>query len=282
MTKRILSAAVGLALLAVILLYYNTIIFNIAISAISFLATFEILHATKFFDKKTLSIVCLLFAMLVPFLTLLDFRQSYTPFILSFILILFILLLRYHSRIKIEQVGLAFMVSTLIPLSLTTMIFLRDMAAANGRFVLLLALAGAWIGDTGAYFVGTFLGKHKLCPTISPKTTVEGFIGGIVATSVSFVIMGYIYTLYKASGGVEIQVNYVLLFVLGIICDLLGVMGDLSASIIKRQYEIKDFGNIMPGHGGVLDRFDSVLFVVPFMYMVFLIMNETQMFYLIK
>lgn len=282
MTKRILSAAVGLALLAVILLYYNTIIFNIAISAISFLATFEILHATKFFDKKTLSIVCLLFAMLVPFLTLLDFRQSYTPFILSFILILFILLLRYHSRIKIEQVGLAFMVSTLIPLSLTTMIFLRDMAAANGRFVLLLALAGAWIGDTGAYFVGTFLGKHKLCPTISPKKTVEGFIGGIVATSVSFVIMGYIYTLYKASGGVEIQVNYVLLFVLGIICDLLGVMGDLSASIIKRQYEIKDFGNIMPGHGGVLDRFDSVLFVVPFMYMVFLIMNETQMFYLIK
>lgn len=282
MTKRILSAAVGLALLAVILLYYNTIVFNIAISAISFLATFEILHATRFFDKKTLSTVCLLFAMLVPFLTLLDFRQSYTPFILSFILILFVLLLRYHSRIKIEQVGLAFMVSTLIPLSLTTMIFLRDMAAANGRFVLLLALAGAWIGDTGAYFVGTFLGKHKLCPTISPKKTVEGFIGGIVATSVSFVIMGYIYTLYKASGGVEIQVNYALLFILGIICDLLGVMGDLSASIIKRQYEIKDFGNIMPGHGGVLDRFDSVLFVVPFMYMVFLIMNETQMFYLIK
>lgn len=115
----------------------------------------------------------------------------------------------------------------------------------------------------GAYFAGTFLGKHKLCPEISPKKTVEGFIGGLLSNGVIFVVINLIYVVFFVEG---YKVNYVNTFILGLICAVLGTIGDLTASLIKRQCDIKDYGNIMPGHGGLMDRFDSVLFVVPFIY----------------
>ena len=120
------------------------------------------------------------------------------------------------------------------------------------------------MADTGGYFVGRFLGKHKLAPTISPKKTVEGFIGGIVVDIVSLIAAGLIYETWFAGG--DIKVNYVLLGIMGAVTAVMGTLGDLSASFIKRSCDVKDFGNIMPGHGGVLDRFDSVMLVAPTVY----------------
>ena len=128
-----------------------------------------------------------------------------------------------------------------------------------GLASVILALSSAWIADTGAYFAGTFLGK--LCPEISPKKTVEGFFGGIVTDVVVMVIFALIYSLIAHA-----HVHYLWLIFIGIVCAVISVLGDLSASVLKRQQEIKDFGNIMPGHGGVMDRFDSVLFTVPAFY----------------
>lgn len=115
-------------------------------------------------------------------------------------------------------------------------------------------------------FCGYFLGKTKLAPEISPKKTVEGFFGGLVTNIVAILIIGLVYGISCSWGAANVKVYYWQFLLYGLLSALLSVLGDLTASLIKRQCQVKDFGNIMPGHGGVLDRFDSVLFVLPFTY----------------
>ena len=156
----------------------------------------------------------------------------------------------------------------LLPVALCSITLLRYSAHGEGLgiFMVLYVLFCAWFGDSGAYFVGTFFGKHKLCPLISPKKTVEGLVGGVVTVGVVTVITVFIYNTFVLN---DVQLNYFVLVPLSMAASLVGVIGDLSASVIKREYDVKDFGNIMPGHGGVLDRFDSVIFVAPFLYIAF-------------
>lgn len=266
MKQRIISAAVGLVVMVCVLFLLDTIVFNAAIAIIATLATYELLLATKYVENKLLSGVSLLFVAIVPFLHTPMLSPVRNGLILVFIIVLFVVLLIEHQTLRIEQVGLVFMVATLIPYALSTLIYLRNMFTDHALFYVLLTLAGAWIGDSGAYFVGSLLGKHKLAPSISPKKTVEGVLGGLATNALFFVIMGYLYQIYCRTIGLEIEVSYFVLLILGILCAILGVLGDLSASIVKRQCAIKDFGHILPGHGGILDRFDSVLFVAPFMF----------------
>jgi phosphatidate cytidylyltransferase len=139
---------------------------------------------------------------------------------------------------------------------------------AGGKYIYLLIFLGAWVCDTFAYFTGKFLGKHKLIPEISPKKTIEGSIGGIVFTIGAFVLYGFI---VNKNFGDEIKLSYILLVVLGLASSIISQVGDLVASAVKRQYDIKDYGKLFPGHGGVLDRFDSVMLVAPITYVIFLI-----------
>ena len=129
----------------------------------------------------------------------------------------------------------------------------------------------AWVADGGAYFIGTAFGKHKLCPEISPKKTWEGFFGGLVTTVIFSVILGFGYELIDElmTGEKHFTVNISLLVMAAVVSTFLGLMGDLIASLLKRQCGVKDFGEIFPGHGGIMDRFDSVLFVAPFIYLLF-------------
>lgn len=116
--------------------------------------------------------------------------------------------------------------------------------------------------DTGAYFAGRFFGKHKLAPVLSPKKTIEGSVGGIITSLLLCIIYGAV-----LSGKATDKTAFMLVFVfIGIICSILAQLGDLSASAIKRETGIKDYGKIMPGHGGVMDRFDSVIFTAPAVY----------------
>ncbi|NMA79713.1 MAG: phosphatidate cytidylyltransferase [Clostridiales bacterium] len=269
MAKRVISAFVGLVILGIVLMFYNTIVLNIAISLIAVIATYELLLATKYFDNKPISVVSLLFVATVPFLQTKLLANHISAVIFAFIAALFLIMILHSENVKIEQVGLVFMVSTLIPFSLSTLILIRDASSDHALFLLLLTMAGAWIGDTGAYFVGSLLGKNKLAPKISPNKTIEGLIGGVLSTSAFFIIMGLIYSGINN----DIDLDFIPLAILGGVCTLFGVMGDLSASIIKRQCNIKDFGSIMPGHGGVLDRFDSILFVAPLMYITLMILQ---------
>ena len=140
-------------------------------------------------------------------------------------------------------------------------------------FFILLILCFAWGGDTCAYFAGRAFGKHKLCPVVSPKKTVEGAIGGVLGTMVFGVIVTLVYSVaadrMEAFTRSNIGVSmYVIIALLACVAAVLGIYGDLFASVVKRQCGIKDYGTIFPGHGGILDRFDSVMFIAPFVTMV--------------
>ncbi len=134
-----------------------------------------------------------------------------------------------------------------------------------GVTTLLATFACPLIGDTFAYFIGSFFGKHKLCPEISPKKTVEGSIASVVGSTLAGLLL---YHLQYVWGG---SAPMLLLLILGAVCGVVGQVGDLFASLIKRWAQIKDFGSIFPGHGGILDRVDSVLMCAPFVYAGFLI-----------
>ena len=124
-----------------------------------------------------------------------------------------------------------------------------------GAAYLWLAFLGTWASDTFAYFVGTYLGKHKLCPLISPGKTIEGAIGGMIGSVIAIMLLGVLF---------KLPVYHCI--IMGILVGIAAPLGDLVESAIKRFAGVKDSGQILPGHGGILDRFDSILFTVPAIY----------------
>lgn len=276
----------GLGVLAVALCLYNTWVFNLLAGLVAALAVYEVLMATKYISNRVLALICITFAATVPFLRARYLITSLPEICFAFALSLFIVLLIEHDRLRIDQIGLSFFLAMCISFSINCLVLMRDQfGVAVGLFGLLLTFGSAWLSDTGAYFVGVLFGKHKLCPSISPKKTVEGLIGGLVSSIIGNLsllwLLSWIYTIpfIVPYVGMGIRVNYLLIAILSPIFSLLGVLGDLSASIIKRQCGIKDFGNIMPGHGGVMDRFDSVLFVAPIVY---ICLQRLPLVYIIK
>lgn len=273
MLTRIISAAVAIIIAVVVLCFHSTIVLNIAVAALIEVALFEMFRAEDCLKFKVSQVVCYIFALTIPFSNyLLKLDDNIMYYIVAgFLLVMFITFLGYYKTMKYEKLCFMIFVSGFISVTMSTLLYLNRTGEEHGLFYVVLTLCGAWLADSGAYFAGTFLGRHKLCPNISPKKTVEGIIGGVITNGIIFVLLGLGYTKLIATG--DVSANYILLFVLGMICALLGLLGDLSASLLKRQTGIKDYGNIMPGHGGVMDRFDSVLFVAPFMTIALSVFN---------
>ncbi|MCI5800595.1 MAG: phosphatidate cytidylyltransferase [Oscillospiraceae bacterium] len=270
MKQRLISAVIGLAVLAAVMVFYTTAVFNLAVMAIGCLAVYEILLATKYVENKALAVICLLFSAAIPFLSHEKWEVLVPVICCTFVFSLFVLLLAEHKRLRIEQMGLAFFISLVVPFAFSTFILIRD-GAENvfvGAFYVLFGLGSAWFSDSGAFFSGKAFGRHKLAPEISPKKTVEGAVGGVVSNLIFLVLFFWLYRWGVAHfAGVTLVASYPRLLVLATLGSVMGMLGDLSFSLIKRQCSIKDFGTIMPGHGGVLDRFDSVLFTMPTTYL---------------
>ena len=167
-----------------------------------------------------------------------------------------------RNTVNFTHAATVFASAFYITFSFCGIVYLRDF---DNQYIYLLVFIGSWITDTFAYFTGRLFGRHKLIPDISPKKTVEGSIGGIVFCVAAFV--GYDYII-----GIE-YIGVIWLVLSGIVVSIVSQIGDLSMSAIKRQHDIKDFGRVFPGHGGVLDRFDSVLAVSSVMTMIFAILN---------
>lgn len=276
MLVRIISALVGIVIGVTFLVIDNIWVYAFVAAFFGAVGVWELIGAVKCREFKLLTASCMVFAAAVPFLVIFDLTKLWLPVFAAFMFLMCAIMLTKHKRIKFEHIAMCGSASLLIPLSVSCVILFRYTAApddrAMGVFFFLYLLFCAWFGDSGAYFVGTFLGKHKLCPNISPKKTVEGFIGGIITVGVVVFITCLIFNNLVFA---EPRINYFTVIVVGMIASVFGVFGDLTASVIKREYGVKDFGNIMPGHGGVLDRFDSVIFVAPFIYVIFKYVSPT-------
>lgn len=272
MAKRLISAAIAVPLAIIILFLDNSIVFLVALSAFSLLAVYEMLVATKYIVNKPIAITCMLFGTALISLFSFEILRPYAPSIaFLFVMILFAILLKMHHKIRFEEVAVMVFVSVCIPLALGTIAFFQMRFEDHGIFYIVFLLLSVWMGDGGAYFIGSAIGKHKMAPTISPKKSWEGFFGGIVFSGISATIACFVYMWIDTimNGHSTFTINIPYMIVLSLVCSVLGVFGDFTASIIKRQCSVKDFGKLLPGHGGVLDRFDSVLFAGPFLYLLF-------------
>jgi len=242
-----------------------------AICAMAVVAVYEVLVATKYIRNKILSAVSLFFVAMIPVIFVVDRLRENLPLLCSlFLFLLFIVMIYKHEKVSFAAVTLVGFVAILIPLSLSCLLFIRyfEPLREHGIFLMVFTLTVTFLGDSGAYFVGTFLGKHKMAPKISPKKSWEGFVGGLITAGLAGFAAPYVYEFCHVHlmGRGILDFNPWLFAAAAVVCAALGVVGDFSASLVKRQCAVKDFGNIMPGHGGVLDRMDSVLFAAPFMY----------------
>lgn len=261
MKTRIISGAVAVAILVVVLILHWTFLYPLCIGLISALAVLELFradHCTKY--VISIAAACAV-AVITPFFRFYGLYGWDTLIFVVGVMVLFFDFVKHHKERIFHQTAFMLMVTVFIPYSMNLLISLLQMSSKFGLVYVILALCAAWISDTGAYFTGTFIGKKKLCPEISPKKTVEGFLGGIAVDIIVMILVSVIYGL-----AASVHVQYVWLILTAAVCSVAGVLGDLSASLIKRQRNIKDFGKIMPGHGGVMDRFDSVLFTIPVFY----------------
>ncbi len=264
--KRIISAIIGLALLIGMFLA-GEIYVSITITIVSMTALYEFFKATEYINKNIYliiasNIITLIIGLSITYIE----KQYFMPLIILYIIVLFIINLIYNKNIKITDIALVFFITIYISYFLSHITLTR--ALEKGEFLVWFIFLGAWLTDTFAYFVGIGIGKRKLCPNISPKKTIEGSIGGIVGCSLGFFL--YAYLIEKIC---NYNINYINLFLLALLASIISQIGDLLASLIKRQYKIKDFGYIMPGHGGLLDRFDSIILLAPIVYYFFLYFN---------
>lgn len=263
MKTRILTGVVSGVLLITAVIALNPYIIAAAAFLASLMGLYEFYKVTEVSDN--IPLVCLgMVGALGITLCNLFFSAQLSYFICIWLLLIFVTLLLLHEKTDVTQCALCVFSVFYIPFlfSFVPLVMLLE----NGRFLIWFVILGAYATDTFAYFSGVFLGKHKLCPKISPKKTIEGAVGGTFGCAIIFLIVGYLFnSVWKT------QVSLPLLFLLGIISAVVAQLGDLSASIIKRKFGVKDYGTLFPGHGGIMDRCDSLIFVAPFIYFVFLI-----------
>ncbi len=268
-----LTAAIGVPL-GILIIWLGSLTPHVMAAVtdiLSVIAVFEILSAAKYTKYRSITVLCLVFSGLLPLFFCYDILRPYAiPVSFLFLVLMFAFTLMRHHEIKFEELGFMAMFTICVPLAIATLAFFDFQWRQHGTFLVVYTLVTAWIADGGAYFTGTFFGKHKLCPEISPKKTWEGFFGGLATTVLFAVLLGFGYEWIDklTTGENHFTVNIWLLIAMAVVSTFLGLLGDLIASLIKRQCEIKDFGNILPGHGGIMDRFDSVLLVAPFIYLV--------------
>ena len=274
MKKRILSAIVGIAFAVVVFtlnLTKTPIILNIAVAVIACMSLHEILVATDFMQHRGIVFACYgltVFAVCIPIFPKEMWSMLMAAACAVYFFAMFVILLASHQQLQVERMALAMVVTGMIAMPYYSMIYMywtnkydSGQYKYVGQSLIILAFLISWMTDIGAYFSGRFFGKHKLAPVISPKKTVEGAIGGFVFCMA--MVSGISYLLTGPLNILPFDVNWPYLLIITAAGSVISMVGDLSFSVIKRAFNIKDFGKIMPGHGGVLDRFDSTLFVSP-------------------
>lgn len=265
MKTRILTAIVALCLFVPVCIFSDTWVFPIAFAVLSLVGVHEMISCIGMKSAYLYTVPAYLFAIGAPILAYCRAETAMsTMLLLQFVLMIYILFMAVvrRGRDKVTDLAVYYMTSFYVIVSFASVVLLR--MSENGNYLYLLAFIGPWVSDTFAWLCGRLFGKHKLIPEVSPKKTVEGAVGGVVFAGLAFALYGFLVSLLNDA----VTPNYVLLAVAGVICAIVSQFGDLIASFIKRQYGVKDYGSVFPGHGGVMDRFDSVLLAAPILYLV--------------
>lgn len=268
MLKRTVVGIIGSILVCTAIFFNQTypVILNTLIAVSCALAMYELFSAMGILKMYFLTIPSLVFTVFVP---IFGFGLYFHLLWYIYTLITFSVMLFFKDAIGFKDIASVYTMALVITLSFGLFIRVRDMGGKYGTFYIVLILAIAWMTDTGAYFCGSFFGKHKLCPKISPKKTIEGAVGGIVVSTLSALVVCLIFQNFIFNE--HVFINYYLIVFTGIAGSIISMLGDLSFSLVKRSCHIKDFGNVIPGHGGILDRLDSVILLSPLIY--FLLMT---------
>lgn len=258
MKTRIIAAAVLIPVLLVLVLAAPKMISAVIFAALLAIGSYELLYRTHLVKHSRLVIYSSIMAFAVVMWSHAGAVHAWLLIgLLLYTLILFAEMMMDHVKVRIETIALCYVSGAVVPFLLSSLI--RILGMTTGRYVILIPFVIAFLSDGGAYFAGLKFGKHKLAPVVSPNKTIEGALGGLAAAMLGMVI----YALILDIAFPQFRVNYGIAILYGLMGSLAGVFGDLCFSIIKRQTGIKDYGNLIPGHGGVLDRFDSMMMVAP-------------------
>ena len=257
----ILVVAIALVALA------STPVYCIGIAVLAVMASFELLRVFGVHKDWHISVPSYLFAAAFPFAAYFA-RENKVVFLFimgatlfSFLVYLLGVAVFSHKKIKFVLVAAVYMAILYVIVSFTSLSLI--MYVNKGIYYLGIIVISSWGCDAGAYFIGSKFGKHKLIPDVSPNKSVEGAIGGMLVSVIFNILYGYIVTV--CGGAVA---NYLALAVLGLVLSVVAMIGDLIASLIKREYGIKDYSRVLPGHGGIVDRFDSVFPIATFLLMI--------------
>ena len=266
---RVASALIGIIILFAVV-FSGQIVLGVSVFLVSVIAMYEYFKSLKNAGYRPVEAVgyisyagiLLLCSQVVqiPFLDRMISLKSLMFAVFIMIVVLFSFIIFLHSKYNITDISLTFFGVFYIAFLLSFIVLTRNLN--NGFFFVWLIFIGAFSTDTMAYFSGLLFGKHKLMPAISPKKTVEGSIGGVIGCALTTLLYG----LYLNKSGSIDFIPYYHFLLMGILCGIISQIGDWAASAIKRYVKVKDFGSIMPGHGGALDRFDSILFTAPVIY----------------
>ena len=257
MLKRTLTGIALIAVLVVVLLFLPAFCTALLLSAMVVIAVYELLKTTGLVDNMRLVLDAQAIAIAITIASYFGteyFRALIV--VLMFVVVFFSEMLRTHGQLPFQQVAISIIAGALVPFLLSALVRIRVME--NGVYFVVAPFVMAFMPDTGAYLVGCAFGKHKLCPIISPKKTVEGLFGGFLGGIVGMIAYGLVLQHFFG-----FTVNYLFAGLYGVLGAGAATFGDLMFSVIKRQTGIKDYGKLLPGHGGILDRFDSVTIVAP-------------------
>lgn len=264
MKNRVITSVAILAAMLTVVIFSEFIVYPLALALLAIIATFEVLRVIGSHKISTLSIPAYLISAAFPLTAYFVDSNNSLEFLLILAAAVFVYLVWLmgvsvfsKGKIAFSKVSETLVGVTYVAVSFTSLSLIRYINHDFGVFLVVLVFVISWTCDTAAFAVGSLIGKHKLIPEISPKKTVEGAIGGVVFSALLCALYGLGLDLFIE----KIQVNYLYLILFGIILSVVSQLGDLIASLIKREYDVKDYGRIFPGHGGVLDRFDSVLAV---------------------
>jgi len=262
--NRIIVAAVCVPLLFVVVFFLPPYIFAGVVSLISAISAYELIFSIGTKRNDRITIYSVVSAALIPVGAYFNITEHvFLAVLLILMFLLFteaILVFKKIKPLTLEHLLIGIFGGLIIPLMLSTLVSIRNQP--EGRLIVLIPVISAFITDGGAYFTGVFLGKHKAFPRVSPNKTVEGCIGGLVAGTLALVAYGVI-LVYST----PLSIRLWALFLYGLFGAVFTELGDLAFSLIKREYEIKDYGRLLPGHGGILDRFDSMVFTAPVIYL---------------